>query len=667
MKILFFDTETTGLPKNWKAPVHQLDNWPRLVQIAWLVYDSNGNLLEEHDYVIKPVGFIIPSGASAVHKITTEKALEIGSDLLTILNIFSSSINACDLIVAHNYSYDYNIMGSELLRNGLENSLYEKEHTCTMNASTEFCKIPGPYGYKWPKLEELYKILFDESFNAHNALDDIFATARCFWELKKKKVIEFTDIIIGSDINIKDWNNQYLRSLLRHFKSSREDKNKYEDDFSNIMYPQHKWPWTENGIGIGSDCFFDKYDFSIKDDMNEDNWSNDNIPFTGTCVHIHTDSDNQVWVAKCHYYKSDLIRFKSYYNGRLRRTTKLYNNKVWEDIAFYLDESNYEEVRMIIDLELEDSDDLMDHLPKKFEYSCLYTGTCKYTKRVNYRKNSSIESIWSYENSILKEIESNKEYPDKGEIMRSSLLKKMPYTMKENPYKLTLENWECTQVLWSENRTFQLLHTYHFTPVDWGQPSKFRGNNLVSYGESQTFNMHKGNLWGWIKLEKRITHNNFGDTTSIKSLIYASPKPTETKTLQLLSPHITEKELLRDAMKYITGSFNDNEIDKYIDEYNKFILSIKNEIITPIYYYQLGDTCETEQAIHWRNGDDDFKIWRSKFSDAKPGDRYYAGHLSKREEESYLRDKSGRMHSGTIDQMTTSELEKFTKDNDKSK
>ena len=189
MKILFFDTETTGLPKNWKAPVHQLDNWPRLVQIAWQVYNSNGDLLEEHEYVIKPVGFIISLEASAVHKITTEKALEIGVDLLTILKAFSSSVNGCGLLVAHNYSYDYNIMGAELLRNGLENSLHEKEHICTMNASTEFCKIPGPYGYKWPKLEELHNILFSESFNAHDALDDIKATARCFWKLKNKNVI----------------------------------------------------------------------------------------------------------------------------------------------------------------------------------------------------------------------------------------------------------------------------------------------------------------------------------------------------------------------------------------------------------------------------------------------------------------------------------------------
>jgi DNA polymerase-3 subunit epsilon len=189
MRILFFDTETTGLPKDWKAPVEKLDNWPRLVQIAWQVYNIEGDLLEEHEYIIKPVGFIIPAEASAVHKITTEKALEKGVDLLTILKVFSSSVKSCGLLVAHNYSYDYNIMGSELLRNGLENTLKNKEHICTQKASTDFCKISTPKGYKWPKLEELYDRLFNETFNAHDALDDIRATSRCFWELVSLEII----------------------------------------------------------------------------------------------------------------------------------------------------------------------------------------------------------------------------------------------------------------------------------------------------------------------------------------------------------------------------------------------------------------------------------------------------------------------------------------------
>jgi DNA polymerase III epsilon subunit-like protein len=187
MRILFFDTETSGLPKNWNAPVEQIENWPRLVQIAWQIYDLQGKLIEEKEYVIKPNGFDIPIEASNVHKITTQKAHEIGVDLNLILDIFSNEIKDSDLLVAHNYSFDYSIIGSELLRNGLENTLKNKEYICTMKSSTDFCNISGPYGNKWPKLEELYDILFNETFNAHNALDDIRATARCFWELQKKK------------------------------------------------------------------------------------------------------------------------------------------------------------------------------------------------------------------------------------------------------------------------------------------------------------------------------------------------------------------------------------------------------------------------------------------------------------------------------------------------
>ncbi len=235
MRILFFDTETTGLPINWNAPVSNLNNWPRLVQLAWQVYNSNGDLLEEHEYIIKPVGFIVPSEASAVHKITTEIALKNGVDLLTILNIFSSSVNSCGLLVAHNYSYDYNIMGSELLRNGQENCLKEKENICTMKASTAFCKIPGPYGYKWPKLEELYDKLFNDTFNAHNALDDIKATSKCFWELISKKVItlnyEFQNEVLLkiNDIGNKE-SNIFKETCIFKYKAG------ISEDWSNQLY-----------------------------------------------------------------------------------------------------------------------------------------------------------------------------------------------------------------------------------------------------------------------------------------------------------------------------------------------------------------------------------------------------------------------------------------------
>lgn len=72
---LFFDTETTGLPKNWKAPVTDLNNWPRLVQLA---YDSNGNKISGGDFIIKPEGFSIPTESSRIHGISTERALRAG-------------------------------------------------------------------------------------------------------------------------------------------------------------------------------------------------------------------------------------------------------------------------------------------------------------------------------------------------------------------------------------------------------------------------------------------------------------------------------------------------------------------------------------------------------------------------------------------------------------
>jgi DNA polymerase-3 subunit epsilon len=635
MRILFFDTETTGLPKDWKAPLERLDNWPRLVQIAWQVYNQEGDLLAEHEYIIKPVGFIIPSEASAVHNITTAKALETGVDLITILKVFSSSVKSCGLLVAHNYSYDYNIMGSELLRNGLENTLKNKEHICTMNASTDFCKISGPYGYKWPKLEELHEILFSESFNAHNALDDIKATARCFWELEKNKIIVVTNKI-GFNINLKDWNTQYLRSLLRNFKNSSSCHD-FCDEFSNKKfirgYENEVWM---NGIDINVSYFWDAKHFKENpDDPDDPNWTEKVIDFTGTCIDIRKDATGCTTVRKYHYYKGSLIRFKAYNNGRLIRATKLYNNIVWEDIEFYLDDSNLEEEVMIIDLELEDYDDLKNYLTKKFEYSCLKYLNCEHTKRINYARDGSVKSIWNYEGYVLKNIQFNR-FPDKGKTEDFSQLKKIPFTMKINPYKLKFENWECNQEFFSEKGNFKLLHTYHFTPLDWYKPANFDGFNLVNYGYSQVIYKCEGNLHKKqvpIKSHKQFNNKfigKFSDSSVYTKCAYHS-----------------EEELLRETLKEdMAANYSDDEIENYVEEYIKFISSFDKEIETPIYHYALGVPYDIRGEMYWVDDDEEFLIWRSKFHDAKPGDYYYQGHLSKEEEEEWeLRNRGAGFYS----------------------
>lgn len=187
---LFFDTETTGLPKNWKAPLEDLDNWPRLVQLAYIYCDKDGNKLANGDYIIKPEGFSIPKEASNVHGITTERAIQEGQNLKHVLEDFNQIILESRYLVAHNMAFDEKIMGAEFLRKNMTNYIVDKRKICTMQKTIDFCAIRGQDGYKWPKLSELYYKLFQTNFeNAHDASADITATARCFWELRKKGII----------------------------------------------------------------------------------------------------------------------------------------------------------------------------------------------------------------------------------------------------------------------------------------------------------------------------------------------------------------------------------------------------------------------------------------------------------------------------------------------
>lgn len=188
---LFFDTETTGLPKNYQAPLDDFDNWPRLVQLAWSVYDFKGNHWESFDYIIKPDGFEIPKEASDIHRISQEKAMAEGKPLVKVLNHFADELEKVTYLVAHNIDFDEKILGSEFLRNKMINSLGGANRICTMKRSADICRIPSGRGsYKWPNLNELHTFLFKKGFSdAHDAMVDVKACADCFFELKRKNLI----------------------------------------------------------------------------------------------------------------------------------------------------------------------------------------------------------------------------------------------------------------------------------------------------------------------------------------------------------------------------------------------------------------------------------------------------------------------------------------------
>lgn len=188
---LFFDTETTGLPRNYNAPVTDLANWPRLVQLAYLLFDDGGNRIAGSDAIVKPVGFTIPAEAARIHGITTDRAQKEGKELLEVLQDFQNIMVKAKCLVAHNISFDEKIIGAEFLRSRMQNNIPTKTKICTMQSATNYCALPGMYGYKWPKLAELHRKLFDKDFEeAHNAAADISATVRCFWELKRLGIIK---------------------------------------------------------------------------------------------------------------------------------------------------------------------------------------------------------------------------------------------------------------------------------------------------------------------------------------------------------------------------------------------------------------------------------------------------------------------------------------------
>lgn len=188
---LIFDTETTGLPKRWDAPITDTNNWPRCIQIAWQLHDEMGNLIESQDYLVKPEGFNIPYDAERIHGISTELAAERGIGLSEVLEKFNIALSKSKFIVGQNVGFDVNIMGCEFYRFGVDSKMAEMPvlDTCT-EYTAELLKLPGGRGgkFKLPTLTELHQFLFNQPFaEAHNATADVEATTRCFLELIRRE------------------------------------------------------------------------------------------------------------------------------------------------------------------------------------------------------------------------------------------------------------------------------------------------------------------------------------------------------------------------------------------------------------------------------------------------------------------------------------------------
>lgn len=176
MKRLYFDTETTGLPN----PTDNLDDQPHIVQVAAILVDDEKGEVLALNVIVKPDGWEVPAGAAAVHGISTEDAANFGIPVRIAMATFSQMCRQADQIVAHNIGFDLKLVGYELRRLDAPNVAAEKPQFCTMDATTDLCRLPGKYGkFKWPKLTESHQHIFGESFEgAHDALADVRACQR---------------------------------------------------------------------------------------------------------------------------------------------------------------------------------------------------------------------------------------------------------------------------------------------------------------------------------------------------------------------------------------------------------------------------------------------------------------------------------------------------------
>ena len=226
---LIFDTETTGLPKRWDAPITDTDNWPRCIQIAWQLHDGLGNCIEHQDYLVQPDGFNIPYDAEKIHGISTELAQEQGIPLAEVLEKFNEALSKTKFVVGQNVKFDLNIMGAEFVRGGVVNSLQELPvlDTCTEHTAS-LCQISGGrYGkFKLPTLTELHEFLFKKPFSeAHNATADVEATTRCFFELLRLESFTKEQLEVQPDyfLNFKESNPGEIKLIgLKHINLKNE-------------------------------------------------------------------------------------------------------------------------------------------------------------------------------------------------------------------------------------------------------------------------------------------------------------------------------------------------------------------------------------------------------------------------------------------------------------
>ena len=218
MRILVFDTETTGLPKTKLLTKEVLHLLPYIIQLSYVIYNTSTNSIETiQDHIINiPLDISISQESTNIHGITKEISLSKGKSLKEVLFQFIEYYESCDLLIGHNLSFDINMLKMEAMRLIQTSVYFEKlyleeflekliiesnnnisnnnnKHFCTMKESIAFCNVKaidkkGKEYMKFPKLSELHEKMFGYiPNNLHNSLHDVLICLRCFYQMEYKK------------------------------------------------------------------------------------------------------------------------------------------------------------------------------------------------------------------------------------------------------------------------------------------------------------------------------------------------------------------------------------------------------------------------------------------------------------------------------------------------
>ncbi len=190
---MFVDTETSGLPKDWKKPYSAVGNWPYIVQLAWVIYTKEGEEVKSENHYIKPLDYGISDISREIHGISDEFLMEHGKTRKEVMQLLHQDLQHYQpLIVGHFMQLDYHMMGLGFYRAGLNNPLLSLPTFCTMQLTNNFYRETG---HKYMRLDQLYSRLFGIQLQQqHDALVDATATARCFFELRRKGEITESEV-----------------------------------------------------------------------------------------------------------------------------------------------------------------------------------------------------------------------------------------------------------------------------------------------------------------------------------------------------------------------------------------------------------------------------------------------------------------------------------------